>query len=303
MMRLSGTPTPHELRAALWVARMLPETGIARADAQASYSLTPSGGVYRHEDFAAAEAQLTQCGLIDISNGRLSPSAELAEIGRLPDEEAIGVLLVVISERDPPIWLSMAAEAGSLAVEAIPDGDWKTFETVIVDSARREALLLSLSRKVDPTHTASIGAQGENCVVEACRLRLVELGRSDLATAVRRVSTISDQLGYDVVSPTAAGPSWRLEVKTTQVVGFLVCVHLSRNEARVGLSDPGWALVVCWRRPDEAIEIVGWCNASTLVPLLPQDSCSQGAWTSARLMLLRDELHDGLPDLEMGWAA
>lgn len=302
-MRASRTPTPHELRAALWVARMLPETGIARADAQASYALAPSGGVYRHEDFAAAEARLAECGLIALSNDRLSPSAELTEVSQLPEAEAIEVMLVAISERNPPIWLSTAADAETLAVEAIPDGDWKTFETVIADPARREALLLSLSRKFDPIHTASIGAQGENCVVKACRLRLVELGRSDLATAVRRVSIISDQLGYDVVSPTAAGPSWRLEVKTTQVVGFLVCIHLSRNEARVGLSDPGWALVVCWRRPDEAIEIVGWCNSSILAPLLPQDSCPQGAWTSVRLMLLRDELRDGLPDLEMGWAA
>jgi hypothetical protein len=302
-MCATRTPTPHELRAALWVARMLPDTGIARANARASYALAPSGGVYRHEDFAAAELRLAGCGLIALSNGRLSPSAELAEVSHLPETEAIEILLVAISERDPPIWLSTAADAESLAPEAIPDGDWKTFETVIADPERREALLLSLSRKVDAIRTASIGAQGEDCVVEACRLRLAELGRPDLVAAVRRVSLISDQLGYDVVSPTTAGPSWRLEIKTTQIVGFLICIHLTRHEARIGLGDPGWALVVCWRRSDETVEIVGWCDASTLAPLLPQDSCPQGAWTSASLILLRDELNDGLPDLEMGWAA
>jgi hypothetical protein len=302
-MCASRTPTPHELRAALWVARMLPDSGIVPADARASYALAPSGGVYRHEDFAAAEVRLAECGLIALSDGRLSPSAELAEIAQLPEAEAIEILLVAISERDPPVWLSTATDAESLVSEAIPDADWKTFETVIADPVRREALLLSLSRKLDSAQNAAIGAQGEDCVIEACRLRLAELGRPDLVPAVRRVSLVSDQLGYDVVSPTAAGPSWRLEIKTTQIVGFLVPVYLSRNEARVGLADPGWALVVCWRRSEEAVEVVGWCNASTLAPLLPLDSCPRGAWTGARLVLLRDELHDGLPDLKMGWAA
>jgi hypothetical protein len=303
MMVAGQTPTPHELRAALWVARMLPQAGLTRDNAQASYALAPAGGIYRRDDFAAAALRLAGCGLLELSGEWLSPARELVELGRLADAEAIEVLLAVICERDPPVWLFAATEEESLAVEAIPDQDWRTFEAVIVDPARREALLLSLGRKVDPFQTTSLGAQGEDFVVEACRERLVELGRSDLALAVRRVSLVSDQLGYDVVSPTVAGPSWRLEVKTTQAIGFLVCIHLSRNEARVGLSDPAWALVVCWRRPDEVVEIIGWCNAATLASLLPCDTSSRGAWSSAKLTLLRDELHGGLPDLQFGWAA
>ncbi len=43
------------------------------------------------------------------------------------------------------------------------------------------------------------------------------MGRSDLARDVRRVSLLSDQLGYDVNAPRVAGPPRLLEVKATTV--------------------------------------------------------------------------------------
>jgi hypothetical protein len=292
-----GSPTPHELRAALHVARMLPDTGLSPAAARASYALVPTGGLYRREDFVAAERRLANCGLIVSSQGLLSPSPELIEAAHLPEAEAIETLLLAIMERDPPVWLSAPPDA---IRDNIPDRDWATFENLIADPTRREALLLALSSKIDTAKSTMVGMAGEVSVVESCRHRLVELGRPDLAACVRRVSIVSDQLGYDVVTPTLAGPVWRLEIKTTQVLGFVIVVHLTRNEARVGLSDPRWALVVCWQHSNDSIQIIGWCSASQLAPLLPTDVCPEGAWTSARLVLLRDDLNDGLPDLNSG---
>jgi hypothetical protein len=299
---MTALPTPHELKAALWVARMLPEAGLSHDNARASYALVPSGGLYRTEDLAAAEIRLSRCGLVKRSGDRLSPSRELVELGTLPDPEASELLLVAISERDPPLWLRSVGEEVELAVEVIPDGDLRTFEAVISDPERREAILLALARKVDPAEVAGRGAEGEAYVAAACRAGLRILGREDLAQAVRRVSILSDQLGYDIVSPTVQGPAWRLEVKTTRATGDFVRVTLSRNEARVGLGDRGWALVVCAQRADDSLELLGWCKAATVAPLLPTDA-ARGRWETARLTLLREELSQGLPDLELGWAA
>ncbi|HLY54061.1 MAG TPA: hypothetical protein VKS60_00805 [Stellaceae bacterium] len=295
-------PTPHELKAALWVARTLPEGGLSPDDARASYALAPSGGLYRTEDLAAAEARLSACGLVKRSGDRLKPSQELLELRTLPISEAAEVLLVAISERDPPLWLSAVGDDIELAVEIIPDGDLRTFEAIISEPERREAILLALGRKVASAEAADQGADGENYVVAVCRARLVALGREDLARGVRRVSLLSDQLGYDVVSPTVQGAAWRLEVKAARMTGYFVRVTLTRNEARVGLGDAGWALVVCALRPDETLEILGWCSGATLAALLPQD-VPRGRWETARLTLLGEELRDGLPDLELGWTA
>ena len=82
-----------------------------------------------------------------------------------------------------------------------------------------------------------IGAAGEEIVLQECRAALSALGRADLAVRARRVSLISDQLGYDIVAPSVAGGGWRIEVKTTRTSAVLAKIILTRNEARVGLKD------------------------------------------------------------------
>jgi len=80
-----------------------------------------------------------------------------------------------------------------------------------------------------------VGEIGEDIVTGAARSELLDLGHADLARAVRRVSLISDQLGYDVVAPRVGGPNRLLEVKaTTGPHDDPIRIHLSRNEAAVG---------------------------------------------------------------------
>jgi Domain of unknown function (DUF3883) len=297
-----GFPTPHELKAALWVVRMLPETGLSVEEARASYAIAPSGGLYRTDDLAAAEARLSDCGLLDRVGNRLSPSAGILQLRDLPEPEAVELLLIAMSERDPPLWLGSMGAGSELKVEIIPDRDLTTFERVISDPNRREAILIALGRKVDPDKATDQGSIGEAHVVASCQKRLCALGRPDLAERVRRVSLLSDQLGYDVVCPTIQGQCWRIEVKTTRSTGHFLRITLSRNEARVGLADGGWALVVCELAAEDVLAVVGWCNGATLAPLLPTDG-ARGAWETARVTLLRDELSEGLPDLHLGYAS
>ena len=56
------------------------------------------------------------------------------------------------------------------------------------------------------------------------------LGHHDLARAVRRVSLVSDQLGYDIRAPHIERPPRLLEVKaTTSVANDVFSCFVSRN--------------------------------------------------------------------------
>ncbi|MCA1675895.1 MAG: DUF3883 domain-containing protein, partial [Actinobacteria bacterium] len=113
---------------------------------------------------------------------------------------------------------------------------------------------------------------------------------------VHQVSLRSDQLGYDVTSPDITGHRHRMEVKTTSSAApDRVEFFLSRNEATVGECDSAWSLVAVRRDRDQTLQIVGWCRAVALLPLLPKDLSVQGRWTSVRLSVPTTEFVPGLP--------
>jgi hypothetical protein len=66
----------------------------------------------------------------------------------------------------------------------------------VPDAARREELLLELARRVDDTLQRLVGEIGEEIAIDAARAELRAMGRPELAREVRRVSLLSDQLGY-----------------------------------------------------------------------------------------------------------
>jgi hypothetical protein len=108
------------------------------------------------------------------------------------------------------------------------------------------------------------------------------------------VSLISDQLGYDVVSPDLVGHDARLEVKTTrQPAGADAWIFLSRNEARAGSRDSRWRLVLCSIAPGDAVTVIGSCAYPVIDAFLPEDS-ARGKWEACRLMLPTDALDPGL---------
>ncbi|WP_420330070.1 DUF3883 domain-containing protein [Ornithinimicrobium murale] len=149
---------------------------------------------------------------------------------------------------------------------------------------------------LDAAQLAERGAAGEEFVVELCREHLSERYRPDLAAAVSRVSLRSDQLGYDVTSPDTTGHRHRIEVKTTSSASAgRVEFFLSRNEAAVGVRDPGWSLVAVGRNRDGSLQLIGWCSSVNLVPHLPRDVSRQGRWSSVRLSISITDFRPGLP--------
>jgi hypothetical protein len=136
--------------------------------------------------------------------------------------------------------------------------------------------------------------RGRGTLVARCVEELTKRGRPELAARVRHVSLISDQLGYDVVSPTLAARDVRLEVKTSRrVTSPDASFFISRNEARAGAHDAQWRLVICQMLSDERLEVLGSCSHSVLGPLLPADT-ARSQWTTSDLRVPIDRLAPGL---------
>jgi len=288
-------PTAHMLGAAIRAAGTLDATGTPIDTARDSYLRLPTGGLYCLEDLIAGEELLVQAGLVSHDGNALRPSQRLQLMLNLREEDASEVLLSMVLSAHPPLWVYAALREDQVFPELIPDADRDALTDTISDSGRREALLLALARRYERDVETELGELGEELVVAECRAQLVTAGRRDLAERVQRVSLISDQLGYDVVAPTLAGGTRRMEVKTTASSSEVIRVYLSRNEAEVGLRDPSWALVVCRPSSQDCLCIAGWRWGNALEPLLPVDKDPRATWASAAVSLQPGFLTLGLP--------
>lgn len=290
-------PTKHHLRAAIKAARVVTPAGARIAAVHRAYVELPTGGIFHHQELLAAERWLARLGLVATERGTLRPSERLVELLELREDETCEALLAILMYQEPPLWLPAAAGDGELHSELIPDQDAGKLTDLIPDLARREALLLALARRHDSEALAVLGELGEEHVADACREELAARGREDLAAEVRRASLISDQLGWDVDAPRLDRDTRHLEIKTTRRQGSKYSIYLSRNEARVGLQDPDWALVICCADVDDQVTVIGWCDAETLEALLPADQDERGRWESVCLSIDQDALTLGLPSL------
>jgi hypothetical protein len=288
--------TRRQLNAAYWVGRVLAPKGTARQSAHDSYPTLPLGGRVDVAELRAAEVTLIEAGLVDDNDDRLLPDDRLVAACQVGEEEGRELVLSLLLESAPPLWLLTAGGDGrQLRSELIPDAVEEALATTITDPGRREAFLLARARTVDVESRRLIGQLGEVAVVEACIAELVTAGSSDLAQEVSRVSLISDELGYDVTAPRLDHTTRRLEVKTTRSTSATVRVFLTRTEATVGAYDSGWALVLVRLAPNDTAAIVGWTEGPQLGSVLPVDEGNGSRWETASVRLDESMLHPGLP--------
>jgi hypothetical protein len=250
-------------------------------EARESYWHKATGGIFTASDLAIGEALLKDTGLVLERENRLFLTTQLEEMLDGLSEDAISGLaleaLCLVSPREAP-------KSAESLVELVPDAQ------------KREELLLARAQRFDDSTRRLIGEIGEELVVSSARRELAELGRQDLARAVRRVSLSSDVLGYDINAPRIIGPPRLLEVKSTTRNEDTFMIHISRNEASVGAKFTDWAMVICRIVDIEARsgEVCGWCPASTFSARLPTDSAG-GRWEQAAIELLVEDLHPGFP--------
>lgn len=280
-------PSEHTLRAALRVAQLIDERGSSVSKARTSYTLYASDALYAPSDLREGERLLLSVGLLMEESGTLSLTERMRQVVRLePNAEAVLVLIDLVVE---------SRAAASLGGDAIEEHLADLLGEVIPDPDRREARLIQLGTRYDSTAQSAIGGVGEDFVVRLAQERLEEIGRPDLASGVRRVSLLSDLLGYDVVVPTPAG-RLRLEVKTsTRPTTETFRFFISRNEIEWGANDVDWRLVAC-RIVDGQVSLVGFCSALQLLESLPVDS-SDACWRQAEVTVGDCVLQPGFPSL------
>lgn len=113
---------------------------------------------------------------------------------------------------------------------------------LVAAGERIPAGLLRLVRKFDPVErdyrNRTLGAAGEEFVIEIERRRLTNAARRDLARKIRWIaSEEGDGAGYDVLSFDVSGQERLLEVKTTNG-SARTPFFLSRNECAVAMERP-----------------------------------------------------------------
>ncbi|MBI4304886.1 MAG: DUF3883 domain-containing protein [Chloroflexi bacterium] len=282
----TGVPPAHLVRAALRSGGLIDSYGSPVPAARSTYLLYPSDALFPPEDLRLGESLLIDCGLLHLENGSLFPSDDLRGLLALGEADAMSILFeraLLVSAASPTTSdADLLPDVGSVATALIADPD------------RREAFLIRLAQKHDDSLRIALGLRGEELVVKTATDELGALGRMDLAERVKRVSSISDQLGYDVIAPRIEGKR-RLEVKTSaRREEGVVRLFVSRTEIDVGLRDEEWALVACAVDNIDAISLVGWCRARALEAYLPVDG--EGCrWVSAEIAVPATLFVPGLP--------
>jgi hypothetical protein len=287
-------PSAHQLRSALRCGRLVGEDGVTIAEARESYRLVPNGGLYRSEDLLSGQWLLIESGLLREDAGRLIPCRGMREVANASDRDGCEAILAALVARQIPLWLLAATAEGVVADELIPDDEGKRLDEIL-DLATRDALLLQLGRTFSDTERAETGAIAEEFVVAACRNQLNDLGAADLADNVRRLSEVSDQLGYDVSAPRLDHSTRRIEVKGTRGEGTVITFFLSRNEAERGRLDRDWSLVACRISVNDGVELVGRVSGADLEPYLPEDLRPDSKWQSVRVQMPESAFTRGLP--------
>lgn len=276
--------TRHIASAALHVAAILGQASTPVVVARESYWRRATGGVFSVPDLILAEDLLVAAGFIIRTGDSLTITPLLDNLLDADEGDAVEVLAVsLLGERAPADNAERAERCATL-------------DELIDDPVRREALLLALGRRWDDQHRQEIGAIGEEVTAGLARDELAALGRPDLAGAVRRVSLVSDQLGYDVVAPRVGAPPRLLEVKSTTSAAAEAHVFLSRGEADAGSRLEDWALVVCVVQDivSRTGELVGWCQRVDVEHLLPAD-VPGSRWQSVAIEVERLALRPGMP--------
>ena len=288
----------RRLIAASWVLRLIGESGESEYKVRESWVNLPIGGRVDMADLSSALSDLKEVGVIHVEDGILSAMTEALNACQADGLDAARLLYFVILEAEMPIWVISGTGNGEVIhSELIPDQELNLLEQLFGALEGRESFLLALARKFDAERQAQTGLLGELFVLALCKTELENAGRSDLISKIRHVSLISDQLGYDIVTPSVTGEPRRLEIKSSIASGTVNRFFISRNELRVGLSDPNWFLVLV--RVGEPDELLGWIEASTILRYAPSDALEDhlgaGKWEVAKIAISPDSLKQGLP--------
>lgn len=279
------------LRSAARVLNIVGKGRHTEAAVRSSYRATASGGILTSDGLLRAESWLVDQGWLTRKGDTLCASARCRALPADEVEAARELARAIILD-SPPTWLGVVAARGKIRAELLPAQVERMLDEMF-SHEEREAVLLAAALKHDEEALRALGSAGEEAVVTSCRKFLDQRGHPDLARRVRRVSLISDALGYDIAAPDLQGRECRLEVKCYSSRYPDFCI--TRNEFEVGLRLPRWNLVLCRATGDSTPNVVGWTGLGTLRDKVPIDTYTSVKWQVARVRINESELCPGLP--------
>ena len=285
------------LLAARWNLRLIGDSGISSDDLESSWGRLPLGGQLDFEELREALDRMSAIKLVANDNGLLRTTLDSTEWLTSEDPEVDALLFQVLLNKEDPIWLRIATGAeDQLAIALVPEDVDRVLGSLGLGPEAREAFLLAAGRKFDKDDTSAItGGIGEDFVVDLLRSELSTAGHPDLANQVRRVSLISDELGYDVTAPRLDGSSRRIEVKSSTAVNRHFRFFLTANEWRVGTHDPDWSLVFV-AVEEQHPTLVGWAETKDLAEQMPRNQSALTLWTTTRVVVPLEDVRAGLPE-------
>ena len=284
-------PGPFLLRSAARVLTIVGRSRHTAADVWASYRATASGGLLSSDGLLSAQRWLVDQGWLDSNETNLIASNRCQALPDDEDEVARELLRAIIFD-SPPTWLSAVTARGEIRPELLPEQVEQVLG-VMFDAEERDAILYAAAVKYDEAALRATGDAGEEAVLTACRAFLEDQRRPELARRVRRVSLISDALGYDIAAPDLAGRECRLEVKSYR--GRYPNFYITRNEFEVGLRLSRWYLVLCRSVTDSIPSIMGWTTLAPLCARMPVDQVGSATWQVVRVRIDESHLRPGLP--------
>lgn len=292
-VRLTETVPMHQIGAATHVALGIGtgETSLERLRAGYRHILTC--GRFSIDDLLRGERLLAELRLVSIGELTIQPSLALRPLLEEESRQATAISELIIE-----CYLNQQARQTSGAPETADlQEQAHLLAALIEDTHQRQAFLLRMARKYDDSARVQLGLAAEQFIVSALQSRFAEAGRDDLAAKVEHVSLISDQVGYDIYSPTISGGSCYVEAKATTLAPSDGCyrVHLSRTEWDIGCRAQEWRLVICLADGD-TFNVAGHCPATDLAAHVPVDPAT-GRWTQAEVNVPLAALTPGLPDV------
>src|ERR1700692_911801 len=167
-----------EVRAMCRVATVLSDKYVSQEDAEYTYQSASHAGAFAISDLKRAEWNLRNLGLAIDFDDHIQISNEMLSLLDGTVEDAHVVLLA--RQIKPSVEVIVDELPAELSLD------------------QRESLLLALNRRFEETRQREIGAAAERLVESAARAELEDLGEFELSRRVRRVSLLSDPLGYDI---------------------------------------------------------------------------------------------------------
>ena len=289
-------PSRHQVEAAVHVAELLTQPVSTLGQIRESFQIVPNGGRFASHDLEAGLSILLQANLVVSHGEQFIVARGIDTLRGLSVHDAVSFVVMQLLSESKPLWLRAGLlDDGEYAEEIVPHRVLSRLRVLFRDPVDRERLLLAAARKVDTERRTEIGALGEIGVIRAAREKYRHLGVPELSNSIRHVSLISDELGYDIVAPSATtGDQHRLEVKTCVSSSYLR-IYISRAEADWGIQDPKWHLVVCALDEDGSARIVGSLQGCDFQDRLPTDANRDAhRWESASLRLRVSDLTPGL---------